>query len=62
MSDKYPYDPIKAKLCAKLGHKWMAYDFGVDKCLRCNKEGYDYGSDLDRIQKEAMEKHDVFHV
>ena len=50
MSNKeYPYDPIKGLLCKVYGHDYLAYDFGVDKCLRCNKERCDATSDLSKL-------------
>ena len=36
--EKYPYDQVAAVACAMIGHDYMAYDFGIDKCLRCSNE------------------------
>jgi hypothetical protein len=46
----YPYSPIKALKCHIFGHDWMAYDFGTDKCLTCNKERRDGASALGMIR------------
>ena len=50
MGDKeYHYDPIMGLLCKISGHEYLAYDFGTDKCLRCNKERYHAASDLSKL-------------
>ena len=46
---KHPYRPMKAILCSIVGHDMLAYDFGVDKCLRCNKEVVGYGGHINTM-------------
>lgn len=41
---------LRSFQCSLLGHNYMAYDFGVDKCLCCEKETYDKSSDLSFLQ------------
>jgi len=45
-TEKWPYSPLKALVCKMLGHDYMAYDFGTDMCLRCNKKLYNESTDL----------------
>ena len=43
---KHRYSRVRAIKCSLFDHAWMAYDFGVDKCLVCNKERQDSRSSL----------------
>ena len=38
MDDDWAYQWWKAIWCRLFGHRYMAYDLDIDKCLCCNKQ------------------------